>query len=87
MKLSISETDKESALAAALAFSHHDCFESVDVGPAYFVHLLDLHGEPVVGEEAAFGGLCAFGEDATIHAHVADLHLVGDAAPPSQVGR
>jgi len=46
-----------------------------------------LHGEPVVVEEAALGGLGAYGEDAAIDAHVSDLHFVGDAAPLSQVGR
>ena len=74
------EADEETALAAAFAFSHHDGFEGIDVGPAYFVHLLDLNGEPVVGEEAAFGGLGAYREYAAVHAHVANLHFVGDAA-------
>ena len=76
----VAEAYEETALAAAFAFSLHDGFESVDVGPADLVHLLDLNGEPVVGEKAAFGGLGADGEDAAVHAHVANQHLVGNAA-------
>ena len=49
-------------MAAAFAFAFHDGFERVDVGPANFVHLLDLNGEPIVGEEAASAGLVPTGK-------------------------
>jgi hypothetical protein len=75
----VAEADEEAALAAAFAFALHDGLERVDVGSANLVDLLDLNGKPVVGEEAAFGGLGADGEDAAIDAHVAHLHLVGNA--------
>jgi hypothetical protein len=52
-------------LTAAFTFSLH---EGVDVGPAYFVDLLHLDWEPVIREQAAFGGLGADGENAAIDA-------------------
>ena len=76
----VAEGDEEAALAAALTFAFHDGFELVDVGAADLVGLLDLDGEPVIGEQAGIGRLGADGEDAAALVHVADLHLVGNPA-------
>src|ERR1019366_1849136 len=79
----IIERHEEAFLAI---FAHHHGFDGVNVRAAHLVLLLDLDRIPAFFQaEFAFlllarGGAGGDGEDAAIHAHVAHLHLVGDAA-------
>src|ERR1017187_2218220 len=79
----IIERHEEAFLAI---FAHHHGFKGVNVRATDLVLLFYLDGIPAFFQaEFAFllfarRGTGGDGEDAAIHAHVAHLHLVGDAA-------
>src|SRR5208283_2380067 len=64
--------------------AEHRGFEVIDVGAAYLVELLDLNGIPIVHKTEfdvfAFFWRGAYGINASVDAHVADLSLIGNAA-------